>query len=58
MDDDDVQNLIGNISLHYDIDIEYLKISIKQSRGYWAQDIDTVWIPLKELKQALDNVKE
>ena len=58
MDDDDVQNLIGNISLHYDIDIEYLKISIKQARGHWLQDIDTVWIPLKELKQALDSVKE
>jgi len=57
MDEEDIKNLIKNISLDYKFEDNHIKISLNYS-GYYKETIDTCWISLKELKDALNNLEQ
>lgn len=56
MDEYDIKNLINNIHLDYQITSWNLKIHLKYRSDWNSNTIDTLYIPLHDLKEALNNL--
>ena len=57
MDESNVENMICNINLKYKIEDSDLIITIRYGYDQFSSEIDSLYIPLHDLKKALNNLE-